>query len=78
MHSCKYGTTGQYVLNLEVVLPTGEIIWTGANVLKNATGLNLTQLFVGSEEYWVSLPKLYTGYCQCLQGKLLCWLLLMT
>jgi glycolate oxidase len=38
-----------YVLNLEVVLPTGDIIWTGANVLKNATGYNLTQLMVGSE-----------------------------
>ncbi|MFD2787214.1 FAD-binding oxidoreductase [Hymenobacter rubripertinctus] len=49
IHSCRYGTTAQYVLNLEVVLPTGAIIWTGANVPKNATGLNLTQLFVGSE-----------------------------
>jgi len=38
-----------YVLNLEVVLPNGEIIWTGANVLKNSTGYNLTQLLVGSE-----------------------------
>lgn len=45
----KYGVTSDYVLNLEVVLPTGEIIWTGANVLKNATGYNLTQLIVGSE-----------------------------
>ena len=45
----KYGTTKDYVLNLEVVLPTGEIIWTGANVLKNSTGFNLTQLMVGSE-----------------------------
>ena len=45
----KYGVTKDYVLNLEVVLPTGEIIWTGANVLKNATGYNLTQLIVGSE-----------------------------
>ena len=45
----KYGVTNEYVLNLEVVLPTGEIIWTGANVLKNATGYNLTQLIVGSE-----------------------------
>ncbi len=45
----KYGTTKEYVLNLEVVLPTGEIIWTGANVLKNSTGFNLTQLMVGSE-----------------------------
>ena len=45
----KYGVTKDYVLNLEVVLPTGEIIWTGANVLKNSTGYNLTQLMIGSE-----------------------------
>ncbi|HEY8389116.1 MAG TPA: FAD-linked oxidase C-terminal domain-containing protein [Parasegetibacter sp.] len=45
----KYGVVKDYVLNLEMVLPTGEIIWTGANVIKNATGYNLTQLVVGSE-----------------------------
>ncbi|MBC5993618.1 FAD-binding oxidoreductase [Pontibacter cellulosilyticus] len=45
----KYGVTKDYVLNVEVVMPTGEITWTGANVLKNATGYNLTQLMVGSE-----------------------------
>ena len=45
----KYGVTKDYVLNLEVVLPNGEIIQTGANTLKNATGYNLTQLIVGSE-----------------------------
>ena len=45
----KYGVTKDYILNCEVVLPTGEIIWTGANVLKNSTGYNLTQLMVGSE-----------------------------
>ena len=45
----KYGTTKDYVLNLEVVLANGEIIWTGANTLKNSTGYNLTQLMVGSE-----------------------------
>lgn len=45
----KYGVVKDYVLNLEVVLPTGEVIWTGANVLKNSTGYNLTQLIVGSE-----------------------------
>ena len=45
----KYGVVRDYVLNLEVVLPTGEIIWTGSNVLKNSTGYNLTQLIVGSE-----------------------------
>ena len=45
----KYGVVKDYVLNLEVILPTGEIIWTGSNVLKNATGYNITQLIVGSE-----------------------------
>ena len=45
----KYGTTRENVLNLEVVLPTGEIIQTGANVLKYSTGYNLTQLMIGSE-----------------------------
>ena len=45
----KYGVTKDYVINLEVVLANGEIIWTGANTLKNSTGYNLTQLMVGSE-----------------------------
>lgn len=45
----KYGVTKDYVLNLEVVLPTGDVVWTGANVLKNSTGYNLTELLVGSE-----------------------------
>lgn len=45
----KYGTTRDYVLNMEVVLPTGEIVWTGANVLKYSTGYNLTHLMIGSE-----------------------------
>ena len=45
----KYGVTKDYVLNLEVVLASGDVIWTGANVLKNSTGYNLTQLMVGSE-----------------------------
>lgn len=48
-HALKYGVTKDYVLNLEVVLPNGEIIQTGANTLKNSTGYNLTQLMVGSE-----------------------------
>lgn len=45
----KYGTTRDYILNLEVVLPTGEIIWTGANTLKYSSGYNLTHLMIGSE-----------------------------
>jgi glycolate oxidase len=45
----KYGTIREYVLNLQVVLPSGDIIWTGANTLKYASGYNLTQLMIGSE-----------------------------
>jgi glycolate oxidase len=45
----KYGTTRDYVLNLQVVLANGEVIWTGANTLKYSTGYNLTHLMVGSE-----------------------------
>lgn len=54
----KYGVTKDYVLNLEVVLPTGEIIWTGANTLKNATGYNLTQLMIGSEGTLAIITKI--------------------
>jgi glycolate oxidase len=48
-HAVKYGVTKDFVLNLEVVLASGDVIWTGANTLKNSTGYNLTQLMVGSE-----------------------------
>ncbi len=45
----KYGVVKDYVLNLQVVLANGTILWTGKNILKNSTGYNLTQLMVGSE-----------------------------
>ena len=45
----KYGTTRRYVLALDAVLPTGEIIRTGSKAVKNVVGYDLTQLLVGSE-----------------------------
>jgi glycolate oxidase len=45
----KYGITGDYVLGLTVVLADGRIIKTGGKSIKNVTGYNMTQLFVGSE-----------------------------
>jgi glycolate oxidase len=45
----KYGTTRRYVLALEAVLPTGEIVRTGSKAVKNVVGYDLTQLLVGSE-----------------------------
>jgi glycolate oxidase len=56
----KYGTIREYVLNMEVVLPNGEIIWTGANTLKYASGYNLTQLLIGSEGTLGIVTKIVT------------------
>ena len=47
--SFKYGTTKDYVIDLKVVMANGEILRTGSNTIKNATGYNLNTLFVGSE-----------------------------
>lgn len=47
--SFKYGTTKDYIVDLKVVMANGEILHTGANTIKNATGYNLGTLFVGSE-----------------------------
>jgi len=45
----KYGVTREYVLGLEVVLPTGELINTGSRVMKSVVGYDLTRLLIGSE-----------------------------
>ncbi len=45
----KYGVTKQYVLGLEAVLPTGQIVRTGGKTVKNVVGYDLTHLLVGSE-----------------------------
>ena len=49
IHAVKYGVTREYVLSLEAVMADGNIIRTGANVLKNSTGYSLTHLLIGSE-----------------------------
>lgn len=48
-NSLKYGVTRDYVIGLEVVLPTGEILNTGVRTMKGVVGYDLTRLFVGSE-----------------------------
>ena len=45
----KYGVTGRYVLGLEMVSPTGEIVMLGGKLVKDVSGLNLLQLMIGSE-----------------------------
>lgn len=49
IRAVKYGVTKNYVMGLEVVLPTGEIIRSGSKCIKDVVGYNLTELFVGSE-----------------------------
>ncbi len=61
----KYGTIREYILNLEVVLPDGEIIWTGANTLKYASGYNLTQLMIGSEGTLGIITKMVLKLIPC-------------
>ncbi len=55
----KYGTTKDYVLGLECVLPDGSIITTGGKTVKNATGYNLTGIIIGSEGTLAVITKIY-------------------
>lgn len=54
----KYGVTKDYVLGIEAVLPTGEIVNMGGRVLKNVSGYNLTQLIIGSEGTLAIITKI--------------------
>ena len=54
----KYGTTRQYVLALEAVLPTGETVKTGSKAVKNVVGYDLTRLLVGSEGTLAIITKI--------------------
>jgi glycolate oxidase len=49
LRGLKYGVTRNYVMGLEVVLPDGEVLWTGNQCVKDVAGYSLRDLFIGSE-----------------------------
>lgn len=49
LRGLKYGVTRNYVMGLEVVLPNGEILWTGNKCVKDVAGYSMKDLFIGSE-----------------------------
>jgi glycolate oxidase len=49
LRGLKYGVTRDYVMGMEVVLPSGEIVWLGGKCVKDVAGYSLKDLFVGSE-----------------------------
>lgn len=49
LRGLKYGVTRNYVMGLEVILPDGEILWTGNKCVKDVAGYSLKDLFIGSE-----------------------------
>lgn len=65
----KYGVTRDYVIGLEVVLPTGEIINTGGRTIKNVTGYDMTHLFTGSEGTLCVITKIIVKLIPLPEGK---------
>ena len=49
LRGLKYGITRNYVMGLEVVLPNGEVLWTGNKCVKDVAGYSLKDIFIGSE-----------------------------
>src|SRR6266480_7358735 len=49
LRGLKYGVTRNYVMGMEVVLPGGEVLWTGNKCVKDVAGYSLKDLFIGSE-----------------------------
>ncbi len=49
LRGLKYGVTKDYVMGLEVVLPNGDVTWSGNKCVKDAAGYDLKHLFIGSE-----------------------------
>ena len=69
MHSVKYGTVGDYVLDLEVVLPDGNIVNTGCKAPKTSSGYDLTRLFVSSEGTLGVITKARLQICRLPEAK---------
>lgn len=69
----KYGVTKDYILNLQVVLTSGEVIWTGADTVKNSTGYSLTQLLIGSEGTLGVITKVVVRLLAKPKHNLLLW-----
>lgn len=49
LRGLKYGVTRNYVMGLEIVLASGEVVWTGSKCVKDVAGFSLRDLFIGSE-----------------------------
>src|SRR5688572_12866500 len=49
LRGLKYGVTRNYVMGLEIVLPNGEVLWTGNKCVKDVAGYSMRDLFIGSE-----------------------------
>jgi glycolate oxidase len=49
LRGLKYGVTRNYIMGMELVLPTGELLWTGNKCVKDVAGYSLKDLFIGSE-----------------------------
>ncbi|WP_269479177.1 FAD-binding oxidoreductase [Thermoanaerobacter mathranii] len=65
----KYGVTGRYVLGLEIVTPTGDIIHLGGKLMKDVTGYDLIHLMVGSEGTLGIFTKIYLKLMPLPQAK---------
>ena len=54
LRGLKYGVTRNYVMGLEVILPNGEVLWTGNKCVKDVAGYSLKDLFIGRRARWGS------------------------
>ncbi len=69
MMAVKYGVTRHFVLGLEAVLPTGEVITTGGKYVKASSGYDLTQLLVGSEGTLAVITKVILKLVPCSKAR---------